>query len=44
MLKDPKAQSLVDNFASQWFQTRRLALFTPDRTEFPDFDDELRTR
>ncbi len=42
MLKDPKAQSLVDNFASQRFQTRALAPFTPDRTEFPDFDEELR--
>ena len=43
MLKDPKAQALVDNFASQWLQTRRLAIVTPDRNEFPDFDEELRT-
>jgi mono/diheme cytochrome c family protein len=42
MLRDPKAQSLVDNFGGQWLQTRRLSAMTPDRAMFPSFDDTLR--
>jgi hypothetical protein len=42
MLKDPKAQALVDNFAGQWLQIRNLKLVAPDKTLFPDFDDNLR--
>jgi hypothetical protein len=42
MLRDPKAQALVDNFGGQWLQTRRLAAMTPDRQLFPTFDEELR--
>ena len=42
MLRDPKAGSLVENFASQWLQTRNLETITPDQTEFPAFDPELR--
>lgn len=41
MLKSPKSRSLVDNFAAQWLQLRRLAQVRPDTTQFP-FDDELR--
>jgi hypothetical protein len=29
MLRDPKAQALVDNFGGQWLQTRRLSGMTP---------------
>jgi hypothetical protein len=42
MLKDPKAQALVANFAGQWLQTRNLHGLTPDPTTFPSFDDALR--
>src|SRR5207244_2297323 len=43
MLNDPKARALVDNFAGQWLQIRNLKLVAPDKTTFPDFDDNLRT-
>lgn len=42
MLKDPKAQSLVENFAMQWLQLRRLKNFAPDTSLFPAFDERLR--
>jgi mono/diheme cytochrome c family protein len=42
MLKDPRAESLVKNFAGQWLQLRNLRSASPDREEFPDFDDNLR--
>src|SRR5205807_3598525 len=42
MLKDPKAQALVDNFAGQWLQTRRLPTIAPDSSVFPKFDESLR--
>jgi hypothetical protein len=42
MLHDPRAQSLVQNFAAQWLQLRNLRTFDPDRQRFPDFDEDLR--
>jgi mono/diheme cytochrome c family protein len=42
MLADPRAQALVDNFAGQWLQIRNLRSTTPDKNDFPDFDDNLR--
>ncbi|HVQ13803.1 MAG TPA: DUF1592 domain-containing protein, partial [Vicinamibacterales bacterium] len=42
MLRDPRARSLVTNFADQWLQIRNLRSSLPDREEFPDFDDNLR--
>ena len=42
MLNDPKSRALVDNFATQWLQIRRLQNFAPDAKLFPGFDDELR--
>jgi hypothetical protein len=42
MLRDPRSQSLVDNFASQWLYLRNLDAFTPEARSFPDFDDNLR--
>jgi mono/diheme cytochrome c family protein len=42
MLADPKAQSIVENFAGQWFGLRSLQTQVPVTSEFPDFDDNLR--
>jgi len=42
MLADPKAQALTDNFAGQWLYLRRLEFQSPDRLNFPDFDNRLR--
>src|SRR5262249_45273248 len=39
----PRARkSLVDNFFSDWLQTRNVWLLNPDSTRFPWFDDNLR--
>src|SRR5262249_28325181 len=43
MLKDPKSQALVDNFAGQWLQTRNLMTTTPDPVIYPAFDGALRS-
>ncbi len=42
MLKDPKSKALVDNFAGQWLELRRLESVVPDRVKFPQFDEYLR--
>src|SRR5206468_9376383 len=42
MLNDPKAKALVENFAGQWLELRRLESVTPDREKFPQWDDYLR--
>lgn len=42
MLKDPRAQSLVENFAGQWLGIRAIASQVPVANLFPDFDDNLR--
>ena len=42
MLRDARAQALVDNFATQWLKLGRLAGVVPDVDEFPDFDENLR--
>ena len=42
MLKDPRARSLVTNFADQWLYLRNLDSLTPDARLFPDFDENLR--
>jgi mono/diheme cytochrome c family protein len=42
MLKDPKASSLVENFASQWLFLRNLQSTSPSVEQFPNFDDNLR--
>ena len=43
MLADPKAVALVDNFAMQWLQLKRLKSFSPDPAQFPKFDESLRS-
>jgi hypothetical protein len=42
MLRDPRAQALVDNFANQWLKLGKIAGMVPDVDEFPDFDENLR--
>jgi mono/diheme cytochrome c family protein len=42
MLKDPKAHALVDSFASQWLQLRKMETIAPDTKVFPEFTPELR--
>jgi hypothetical protein len=43
MLIDPRADTLIDNFAAQWLFLRNLKNFSPDPESFPDFDDNLRS-
>jgi mono/diheme cytochrome c family protein len=42
MLRDPKAQALVDNFAGQWLMLRSVRTATPDPDMFRDWDESLR--
>ena len=42
MLKDPRSEALVENFAGQWLQLRNLESARPDPDRFPDFDEPLR--
>jgi hypothetical protein len=42
MLRDPKANALVDSFASQWLGLRKATSFLPDPNVFPEFDENLR--
>jgi hypothetical protein len=42
MLRDPKSQALVANFAGQWLHLRNVRNVLPNSDEFPDFDDNLR--
>ena len=42
MLADPRSRSLVNNFADQWLDLRRLDAAQPVEAVFPDFDGELR--
>jgi len=42
MLADPRARTLVDNFAGQWLYLRNMATAAPDPDEFPEFDENLR--
>jgi hypothetical protein len=43
MLTDPKAKSLVENFAGQWLQLRNIPGWRPDPEKFPQFDEALRS-
>ncbi len=42
MLLSPKSSALVNNFAMQWLQLRRMAIAAPDKHLFPDFDNKTR--
>ena len=41
MLADPRAASLVEDFAAQWLHLRNLDEVRGDPIPFPDFDDNL---
>ncbi len=44
MFADPRTRtSLVENFFSDWLETRNVWLLNPDGTKFPFFDDNLRS-
>jgi Protein of unknown function (DUF1592)/Protein of unknown function (DUF1588)/Protein of unknown function (DUF1585)/Protein of unknown function (DUF1587)/Protein of unknown function (DUF1595) len=42
LLDDPRADSLVSNFAGQWLYIRNLSQQKPDPDAFPEFDESLR--
>jgi hypothetical protein len=42
MLRDPRSEALIDNFAEQWLFLRNLKTTAPNLDNFPDFDDNLR--
>ena len=42
MLKDPRARELVDSFAIQWLQLKRISFVAPDGGLFPQFRYGLR--
>ncbi len=42
MLRDPKADALVENFVAQWLQLRHLEQFNPDPDLFPGIDEGMR--
>jgi mono/diheme cytochrome c family protein len=43
MLKDPKAQALVENFAGQWLGLRRVGANPPVPNLYPEYDRHLET-
>ncbi len=43
MLMDPRAESLVTNFAFQWLNIGHIDAVVPDPVLYPDFDLALRT-
>lgn len=42
MIQDPRSDALVENFATQWLQLRKLSNFEPDTKQYPAFNSELR--
>lgn len=43
MLADPRAESLVTNFAFQWLEVDGMDKIEPDNVEYPEFDEDLRS-
>ena len=42
MLADPRAESMVTNFAAQWLYLRDVEIKRPDDLLFPEFDESVR--
>jgi len=43
MLADPRAASLVTNFAFQWLEVDSMDKIEPDPVAYPEFDEDLRS-
>ena len=41
MLADRKAAAFADSFPRQWLQLRKVGMFAPDRTLYPEYDEYL---
>lgn len=42
MLRSPRSQALVDNFAAQWLELRKFKTVDISQKDFPHFDETLR--
>ena len=42
MLRDPRSNALVDNFASRWLELSKLSGVVPDSELYSEFDENLR--
>lgn len=42
LLRDPKSQAFVENFAGQWLGLRNIDATSPDAQLYPEYDDLLR--
>ena len=42
MLRDPRANALVEGFATRWLELSKIAGFVPDTHLYPEFDENLR--
>jgi hypothetical protein len=42
MVKDPRSNAFVENFAGQWLTLRKLSNFEPDARQFPKWNDQVR--
>ena len=43
MLADPRARRFGESFATQWLHLRKVGMFEPDKTLYPDYDRSLET-
>jgi len=42
MLRDPRSNAVVENFATRWLELSKLAGAVPDTELYPEFDENLR--
>jgi hypothetical protein len=42
MVRDPRAEALVEGFATRWLELGKIAGFVPDTQLYPEFDENLR--
>ena len=42
MLRDPRANAIVEGFATRWLELSKIAGFVPDTQLYPEFDENLR--
>jgi mono/diheme cytochrome c family protein len=41
MLANPKAAAFAESFPRQWLQLRKVGMFAPDKTLYPEYDEYL---